>query len=99
MPMTHSEYCVNVCGGKCCTFYEADEKGNVQARLRCPDQLPSGACGIYDQWKDNGTCGKFFQEINNIPMGIEQAIEQNLLPDFIKDQCCYAHPELLNQEE
>lgn len=92
--MNHGEYCVNVCGGKCCKLYDENRK----VVWSCPNQKDNGACGIYDEWKDKETCGKEFVEIGNTPMTIMQAIEQKLLPDWIEEQCCYAHPELLEEK-
>jgi len=90
--MNYGEYCVNVCGGKCCKLWDENKK----EVWRCPNQLPSGACAIFEEWKDKGTCGKYFAEIENTPMTIQEVLEKKLLPQWIEDQCCYKHPELLN---
>lgn len=88
--MKHGEYCITVCGGKCCRMYSEGKEV-----YRCPNQLESGACGIYDEWKDKDTCGFVDPKIENIPMTIEQAIAGKYLdPEVIKG-CCYAHEELL----
>lgn len=95
--MDKDTYCITVCKGKCCTLYPEG--------VRCPRQEPSGACGIYEErYAPEGSpdivivgfyknrqghlrpfhCGK-----------IEQLLERNELPPEIRQQCCYAHPELL----
>lgn len=91
--MNHGEYCTTVCKGKCCKVFDENQK----EIWRCPNQLDSGACAIYDEWKDTGTCGIYFPEIENILVNINQAIERKLLDPRIEAQCCYAHPELLEK--
>lgn len=84
------DYCVNVCGGKCCSLWNAK-----QERIWTCPHLKDGACSIYDEWKHKGTCGKYFPEIKNSVMSIEEGIKKKLLAPWIEDQCCYAHPELI----
>lgn len=89
--MTKDEYCIEVCGGKCCKVFDSKKTLVWQ----CPHQLKNGACGVFSEWKNRGTCGKHFPEVGNTAMRIEEAIRRKLLPKWIEDQCVYAHPELL----
>lgn len=92
--MTHDDYCINVCGGKCCKY-----AGSIESR--CPNLGEDNRCQTYAQWR-NGTCGhkRLVQigvdkhEVETMP--IKEALKRGLVPDWIKEQCCYAHPELLD---
>ncbi len=90
--MNHSEYCTTVCKGKCCSLRDYE---TAAIKWTCPN-LEDGKCKIYHLWADQGTCGKYFPEVNNVPMRIEEAIRSNALPILVEKQCCYAHPEVLN---
>ena len=98
-------YCMEVCGGKCCTLYPVGEEP-----VRCPRQAADGSCSIYSirysgplvhedvvqvgQWKSvTGALKPFYCG------HIEKVIAKGLLPKEIEDVCCYAHPELLEVEE
>ena len=91
--MSPKDYCSTVCGSRCCRAY-----GPVVAPSACPRlDRDTGLCKIYPDrlgfvfraWTREGkvkkaTCRK-----------IEDALPD--LPEDIRAQCCYLHPELLEQ--
>lgn len=97
--MTHDHYCINVCGGKCCKYMRFEGK-TIEAR--CPQLTDCNRCGMHDKWKD-GSCGYSFPvqigggTIIADTAPVEYAIKNHLFPKWIEDQCCYAHPELLEK--
>lgn len=98
-------YCMEVCGGKCCTLYAPGEEP-----VRCPRQAANGSCSIYSiryssplieeelvqvgVWKDKRGTERPF-----VCGHIEQIIAKGHLPKHVADVCCYAHPELLETME
>lgn len=90
--MTHDEYCMNVCGGKCCKLWYHEEK---EERERCPNLDRENKCMIHTKWV-NGYCGQTKDRIGFNTMPIRELLRNKLLPQWIVDQCCYEHPELLN---
>jgi hypothetical protein len=87
--MTHDEYCVNVCGGKCCTVWDENRK----PVLTCPNHGSDGRCKIFHEWKDKGTCNIQIPGTTSLP--ILQLVEEPEFPEWLKGECCYVHPELL----
>ena len=103
--MDRDTYCMEICGGKCCTLYPAGEEP-----VRCPRQSADGSCSIYSIRNSSP-----FQEEKLVQVGewknrmgvvrpfvcghIEDIIASNSLPEHIRKECCYAHPELLQVEE
>lgn len=99
------QYCMKVCGGKCCTLYPPGEEP-----VRCPRQKTDGSCSIYSiryssplreenlvqvgVWNDSRGMERPF-----ICGHIERIIAEGHLPKHIEDICCYAHPELLESME
>lgn len=79
------KYCIEICKGKCC-FTEAGNK--------CPNLKADNTCQIHKLWRDNW-CNYQTEEIKTMP--IMQAIERRLIKQDVIDQCCYAHPELLEK--
>jgi hypothetical protein len=95
MPITAAEYCMNVCGAKCCYV-----KGTA-----CPC-LRGTKCAIYERRFADGapdfadvglvqirgklmryTCGK-----------IARVLELKILSPEIREQCCYHDPTLLEKD-
>jgi hypothetical protein len=97
--VTRDEYCVQVCGGKCCT--------HPVTKVRCPRQCADGSCGIYEHRYVR--IGALKQEIvgfyehdgKTLAFECGQILDliaaKSLAPE-VEAQCCYARPELLNQE-
>ena len=98
-------YCMEVCGGKCCTLYPLGEEPT-----KCSKQTADGSCSIYSirysspllevdlvqvgTWKDRKGIERPF-----VCGHIAAIIAQGYLPKHIADGCCYAHPELLEAME
>lgn len=100
--ITKDDYCINVCGAKCCRYLNPERA--------CPNLTPDNKCGVYQYrytkdapefeivgWykvKDN----KGLTIIKPFVCGmIEKMLARNELPSLMKAQCCYAHPELLTE--
>lgn len=102
------EYCINVCGGKCCTLYPPGEEP-----IRCPKLADNNSCTVYHkrygpefadmpvvvvgQWES-----KKRKDIDGNPVvlpfmcgRIADIIASGAMPLDVMEQCCYAHPELL----
>jgi hypothetical protein len=109
--MNRDTYCIEVCGGKCCTLYPPNEEP-----VRCPRQLEDGSCSVYD--KRYGKLGhqplivvgrwesKKITDVEGLPVvynfycgRIEEIIASGGMPPDVMRQCCYAHPELLELED
>ena len=96
--MTKDEYCINVCGAKCCTH----SCGRV-----CPHLRDDKKCAIYaERFADDQPDDQLVAITQSATSGdptlisfictrIEVLIRDNRLPKAIADQCCYAHLELL----
>lgn len=97
--ISNDEYCIRVCCGKCCT--------HPVTKVRCPKQADDGSCSIYEHryvrigalkqetvalYEHQGRTLKF--ECGQIL----DLIAAKMLAPEVEAQCCYAHPELLNQE-
>ncbi len=97
--MTHDEYCIKVCGGKCCTLYPAGK-----APIRCPRLAKDGSCSVYkERYPANEPTPRLVQvgTVLGKPFMcgmIEDVLASGAMPKSIQDQCCYAHPELLNEK-
>ena len=106
--LTHDEYCLQVCKGKCCVLHDATE-----GAVRCPNLQENGACGVYQQRYADGqpdvvVVGRYksrvYKELDGTPADrtffcgrIEQLLAQNAIPDEVKKQCCYHDERLLEQ--
>lgn len=97
--MTRDEYCIKVCGGKCCYL----------DGVRCP-MLKNGACSIYKERYGPGApefqlvatvlvqhIGKPAKKQPFFCWQIEKLLERNLIPEDVRKGCVYAHPELLEK--
>lgn len=95
--MTKDEYCINVCGAKCCTN-PADGK-------RCPRLGKDSRCTIYKERYRPGA-----PEVEAVALyviggkikqfycgQIETLLAQKQIAPEIAIQCVYAHPELLEK--
>lgn len=78
----HDRYCIEICKAKCCYTHEGKPCKN----------LSDNRCAIHHLWRDNWC---HYREGNVITAPIEYIIAKKLLPDNVLNQCCYAHPELL----
>lgn len=93
--MTPAEYCIGVCGGKCCT--------HPVTKQRCPRQADDGSCSIYDLRYREGhpkreEVGAYMWRGKMVVFEcgtIEELISSKTLAPEIEAQCCFAHPELL----
>jgi hypothetical protein len=107
--MDRATYCIEVCGGKCCTLHYPGEFS-----VRCPKQASDGSCSVYKdryggenpaplvvvgQWKTSR-----LRTIDGEPVvmpfycgRIEDIIAAGVLHPEVAAKCCYAHPELLNK--
>lgn len=102
--MDKGAYCVQVCGGRCCTLHAENNQ-----RVKCPRQSQDGSCSIYNiryspplseerlvkvgEWQDvTGAIRPF------VCGRIDEIIAHKLLPEEIAQGCCYVHPELLEEE-
>ena len=96
--MTEKDYCSNVCGGKCCKVYHPS---NGKEFGQCPQLTEDNLCNIYEKRYREKMPYYFTVIDNNFAVHsyrcgyIKQIIAENKLPKWIEDQCCHAHPELL----
>ena len=100
MPIDYSTYCAKVCGGKCCFVY--DEEGDKICA--CPKLTKENQCAIYKERYEQGqpfktsivTPHKGQNKLVVLNCGeIKNIIKAGMLRKEIEDQCCFAHPELL----
>ncbi len=106
--MNRDEYCIKVCGGKCCHLHTPWGDGPIP----CPRLSADGSCSVYQKrygelndqplvvvgrWES-----RKIKDVDNKPVvynfycgHVEEIIASGAMPKEIMDQCCYAHPELL----
>lgn len=94
--MTPDEYCISVCGAKCCYLRSDTEV------VKCP-RLIGSRCSIYQQRFRDECEAK--EVVGLVRIGgdwqpfvcgqIADLLLEGALPDWVAAQCCYAHPELL----
>jgi hypothetical protein len=81
-------YCINICKAKCCFW-----KGAA-----CMNLTSDFKCSIHNKWINN-VCNQSLDiagdEVQTYP--IEKIIASGFMDKKIMDQCCYAHPELLEK--
>jgi hypothetical protein len=95
---TVKEYCSEVCGGKCCTNYDDN--------VTCCHLNEEKLCDAYEHRFGEGSLsvetvfvyiGKN-NKMKSFQCGrIEDIIRAGGLRKDIEDQCCIAHPELLEE--
>jgi len=99
--LTVKEYCSEVCGGKCCYVYHEDKPLTA-----CPQLNEQKLCSIYRERYELNQPYSFSKKLRrgdklfviNTKCGrIEDLIKNHTLPKEIEDQCCFAHPELLQR--
>jgi hypothetical protein len=104
-------YCIKVCGGKCCTLYPPNEEPvrcpRLSADCSCSvyqkrygemGSLPLVVVGRWESKKNTDVDG--VPVVYNFYCGrIEEIIASGAMPSEIMEQCCYAHPELLEEKE
>lgn len=105
--MNRDEYCIKVCGGKCCTLYPPNEEP-----VRCPRLSDDRSCSVYQkrygELKDQAivVVGRWESRKNKDVDGepvvynfycgrIEEIIASGGMPKDVMEKCCYVHPELL----
>lgn len=104
--MRNKDYCSKVCGAKCCTewneFYTCSKlKANCkcsiyQKRFKDPKMLDYE---VVDTFKSKHLQVKGKPLNQYLICGrINKLIENDQLPKWIADQCCYVHPELLKKD-
>lgn len=90
--MTAKDYCSKVCGAKCCKAHAP-----IIWPPQCPKLTPDNLCSIYEQRigytfdarADDGGSGRC---VCSRPETFVKT-----LPAEIRAECCFAHPELLEQ--
>ena len=92
--MTHDEYCINICKAKCCRLFE---EPNGDEKDRCRKLGTDFKCTIHHLWENN-TCNQTKETIGFETRPILRVIQDRLLPQWVEDRCCYAHPELLEND-
>lgn len=78
------KYCFSICKAKCC----------YSKWGACPNLSEDHKCKIHSKWNDNW-CNYKTEEFFTAPIMV--AIKKRLLPESVMQQCCYAHPELLEK--
>lgn len=91
--MTAKDYCSKVCGAKCCRAHEP-----IVWPLKCPSLNDQNLCSIYDrrigfQFRAIASDGSIGMCVCTRP----ETFVEKLTPE-IREQCCFAHPELLKSE-
>lgn len=101
--MTNFEYCKNICKGKCCQIYDKDKN----LLTTCPNLSSDFYCLIYPNWIDDHCVFEFQADIGEKDLDgssilskikaeeMTNVLKYDLMPGWIRSQCCYAHPELL----
>lgn len=102
MSISKSDYCIKICGAKCCTLHLPD------AKVKCEKLNPDNTCSIYEKRFAEKAPEKqlislyVLNELSHRPTvgqfwcwRIDKLLAHNLLPAKTREQCCYAHPELL----
>lgn len=106
--MDRATYCRDVCHAKCCVAYDVPGDGDVT----CPLLTTDSTCAIYHQRFQPGAPDvaqvavyRSREKRKGLPLykpfrcgRIEGVLARGELPDWVREQCCYAHPELLNEE-
>jgi hypothetical protein len=103
--MDKATYCKTKCLAKCCVAYDVPGDGDVT----CPHLRTDSTCGIYRKRFQPGAPDvvqvAVYRARGRLPIykpfhcgRIEGVLSRNELPDWVREQCCYAHPELLNEE-
>ena len=100
--MKPDDYCISICGGKCCTLHTENPP------LDCQYLTEDKKCSIY---KERFASGKKDEEavffywnkrkefVPFICGRIKHLLATNQVPQHIAEGCCYAHPELLLEEK
>jgi hypothetical protein len=108
--MDRDTYCIKVCGGKCCTLYPPNEDavpcprlsgdGSCSVYQKRYGELNDQPLVIVGRWTS-----KKNKDVDDNPVvynfycgRIEEIIISGAMPKEIMNQCCYAHPELLEKE-
>lgn len=92
-------YCITKCQAKCC---KSAKWNNELVSIRCPNLGHDNRCLIHDEWED-GICHFRFnftldgETCSAYGCGIKRALENEHLHPDVEKQCCYAHPELLEE--
>lgn len=101
--ITKDQYCIQVCKAKCCY--------HPKYQIKCSKLTMDCKCSIYEQRFGEGSKEEqvvdFYQiknkakdSIDILPFTcsrISKLIETKQLAPHVEDQCCYAHPELLEK--
>jgi len=103
-------YCRTVCGAKCCSIVFPGEE-----LTKCPRLSEDNSCSVYSQrYPENPeplVVVGYWQlknrkdlEGNPVVMPfwcgrVDDLIKSGMMPKSIEDQCCYAHPELLEDSQ
>lgn len=95
--MTAKDYCSKVCGAKCCKAHEP-----IVWPLKCPKLTTDNLCSIYPSRigfkfealaTDREALYGGFTKGTCVCSGPETFVKT--LPPEVRAQCCFAHPELL----
>lgn len=91
-------YCSQVCGARCCTVAIPGKT------ITCPALSENRTCSIYKERFEDGIpfsfnfvehIGPYKQKHNFNCTSVIELIEKKRLAKHIEDQCCFAHPEIL----
>ena len=98
--LTHDEYCINVCKAQCCKYVKAP---NGYAKTHCSHLQDDNRCGIHSEWENNTCNHSYLVQIGKDTVwvqtaNVEKVIGKGVMPEWMEEQCCYAHPELLEIE-
>ncbi len=99
MSLSNKDYCSQVCRGKCCKVWD-----DFETLKRCPNLTKDNLCSIYKERYQENKPYSFLVQINSKEFlakcgRIAEMLAEKTLPKWIEDQCCYAHPELLEEHE
>lgn len=101
----YPDYCSRICKAKCCKVWDGRDCLAV-----CPKVDDQNLCSIYiERFKTEppmpysfstlATRGDRLHVISASCGRIEEIIAAGALPKWIEDQCCFAHPELLEVDQ
>lgn len=103
--MTKDDYCINVCKAKCCRLWDEsktcpklgpDCKCTIYKERFGPDSPEEQVVGFYSS-KSADDDGHLMLKAF-VCSRITKLIENKLLPEWVEKGCCYAHPELLEDQ-
>lgn len=105
-----ARWCRERCQAKCCSLRLPDE-----GEIFCPNLTAEKACGVYPKRYAEGMPdlvvvgywrSRKYRELDGTPATrpffcgrITEILSRKALPPEVEEQCCWAHPELLDTME